>query len=234
MKIVDAIIILFLLLGAVIGFKKGFIRTLVSLIGVFAVILLTMYLKKPVVTFMYTYLPFFNFGGYTIFNVFLYESIAFLLIYVLLSSVLGIIINITGIVEKILNATILLGAISKILGAIAGVLEMLLFIFIGLFVCSRIKPINPYILESRTSRIILARTPLISNAAAPTTASLNEIYKLEKENLENEDQEKFNLDSLMILVRYNVVSKEQAVKFIKDGKIKISNPEGFVLVWLYD
>ena len=35
MKIVDALIILFLLLGAVMGFKKGFIKTMVSLIGVF-------------------------------------------------------------------------------------------------------------------------------------------------------------------------------------------------------
>lgn len=230
MNIVDAIIVLLLMLGAVIGFKRGFIKTLVSLVGVFVVILLTLYLKKPVVTFMYTYFPFFSFGGYTIFNVFLYESIAFLLIYALLSSVLGIIINITGIVEKILNATIVLGIVSKILGAIAGVLEMLLIIFIGLFVCARIKTTNPYVLESKPGRIILARTPIISNAAAPTTASLNEIYKLQKEDLENEDKEKFNIDALMILVRYNVVSKEQAVKLVKDGKIKISNPDGFVLV----
>ena len=47
------IIILFLLLGAIIGFKKGFIKTLVSLIGVFIVIIVSFYLKKPVANFMY-------------------------------------------------------------------------------------------------------------------------------------------------------------------------------------
>ena len=41
MNIVDAVLLLALLAGAVIGFKKGFIKTMVSLIGTILVIVLS-------------------------------------------------------------------------------------------------------------------------------------------------------------------------------------------------
>ena len=230
MKIVDAVIILFLLLGAAIGFKRGFIRTLVSFIGVFITIILAFYLKGPVVNFMYEFLPFFNYGGFTILNVFVYESIAFLLVYIILASILGIIINITGIVEKILKLTVILGLLSKVLGAIAGVLEMLLFIFISTFVLARFNFSKPYIMESKAARVILARTPVISGIAAPTYLALDEIYKLQKDYANTEDKEQYNIESLRILVKYRIVSKDQARKFVNDGKIKLSNPNGFVIM----
>ncbi len=229
MSIVDAVIILFLLLGAAMGFKRGFIRTLVTFIGTFLVIILTLYLKQPVVNFMYAYFPFFDYGGYSVLNILVYESIAFILIFTLLSCLLGILINITGIVEKILNLTIVLGFISKILGAIAGILEMLLFIFIACFALSRFSFSSALINESRAARIILARTPVISNIAAPTYTAGSEIYELQKEYANAENKCEYNRKSVIILVKYGIISKDQARQFVKDGKIKIDNPESFVI-----
>lgn len=229
MKIVDAVIILFLLLGAAMGFKKGFIKTMVSLIGVFLTIIISFYLKKPIVNFMYSYFPFFKFGGLSVLNIFVYESIAFLFIYVLLSAVLGIIINITGIVEKILKLTIVLGFISKILGAIAGVLEMLLFIFISSFVLARFNFSKQYIMESRVAMTILAKTPVVANIAAPTYVALDEIYNLQKDYANNENVLEYNRKSLIILVKYKIITKEQAMKFVKDGKIQIDNADSFII-----
>ncbi len=230
MKIVDALIILFLLLGAVIGFKKGFIKTLVSFVGIFITIILALYLKQPVVNFLYAYFPFFSYGGFYILNIFVYESIAFFFIFTLLSCILGIILNITGIIEKLLNATIILGIVSKILGAIAGVLEMLLFIFVGCFVLSRINYTSSYIQESKTAKIILARTPIIANIAAPTYKAFDEVYELQKKYAKDEDKSEYNREALMIIVKYRIISKDQALKLVKDGKVKINNPDGFIIV----
>ncbi|MBQ9834006.1 MAG: CvpA family protein [Bacilli bacterium] len=227
MSIVDAIIILFLILGALIGFKKGFIKTMVSLIGVILVIVLSFYFKTPIATFMYNYLPFWDFGGLTILNIFLYESIAFLLVFVILSSVLGIIINITGIIEKLLNITIVLGFFSKILGAIAGVLEMIVFIFIAAFVLARINVTSEFIMESSWARTILARTPVLANVAGPTYNALSEIYELQKEYADTDDKESYNVDALTSLIRYGVISKEQAKKLIDDGKLRITTEVNF-------
>ena len=229
MKIVDAVIILFLLLGAVIGFKKGFIRTMVSLIGVFLTIILSYYLKQPVVNLMYKFLPFFNYGGLTVLNIFVYESLAFLFIYIMLSAILGIIINISGIVEKILKLTIVFGLISKILGAIAGVLEMLLFIFTASFVLVRLNFSKPYIVESKMAMTILGRTPVLANIAAPTYVAFDKIYNLQKDFVTTEDKAKYNKESLKILVEYGVISKEQAMTFVKEGKIQL--PAGDVLIY---
>lgn len=227
MSIVDAVIILFLLLGAFLGFKRGFIKTLVSLIGVVLVIVLSFYLKTPIATFMYNYLPFWSFDGLSILNIFLYESIAFLLVFVILSSILGIIINITGIIEKLLNVTIILGFFSKILGAIAGVLEMLVFIFIALFVLARINVTSSFVMESKTARVILARTPILANVAGPTYNALSDVYKLQKQYADTDDKEAYNLEALTSLVRYGVISKEQAKKLIDDGKLKFSTEVNF-------
>ena len=84
MNIVDAVIILFLLLGTVIGFKQGVLKKTVSYIGLIVIIILSFSLKNYVSVFMYENLPFFNFWGLLtgleILNVILYELIAFFLI----------------------------------------------------------------------------------------------------------------------------------------------------------
>ena len=229
MAIMDIVIILMLLLGAVLGFKKGFVKTLISFVGVFVVLILSFYLRTPIVNFMYKYCPFFNFDGYSVWNVFLYESIAFLIVFILLFSILGIIINISGIVEKILNSTIVLGIISKILGAIAGILEMLVFLFIGLFVISRFNFASDLIMESKVSKVILARTPIISNIAGPTYNAFNEVYELQKKYSDKKDKDAFNTSALQSLVSHRVLSAEQAQELVKNGKIKIKNSDSYVI-----
>ena len=178
---------------------------------------------------MYKFCPFFKFDGYYVWNVFLYESIAFIIVFVLLISILGIIINISGIVEKILNSTIVLGIISKILGAIAGILEMLVFLFIGLFVVSRFNFASGLIMESKMSRIILARTPIVSNIAGPTYNAFSEIYDLQKEYKKSDNKDEFNFKALQSLVKYGVISPEQATELVKNGKIKMTNKDGYII-----
>lgn len=224
MNIVDAIIILFLLLGALLGFKKGFIKTMVSLIGIVVVIVASFYLKEPVANFMLKYFPFLNFSGIfkdlPVINILVYEAIAFLLIFILLSSILGIIINLSGIIEKLLNVTIILGFFSKILGAIAGLLETLAFIYIILFALAQFNLSSKFVLESKVGTAILERTPILSKVAAPTVASIEEIFNLQK-TYKDGNKAQYNADALGILIKYNIITKEKAKELVESGKLHI-------------
>ena len=61
MGIVDIIIILFILSGALIGFRRGFTSQVVSLVSSFAIVILAFILKNPVSGLLYEHLPFFKF-----------------------------------------------------------------------------------------------------------------------------------------------------------------------------
>ena len=47
-SIVDSIIILFLLMGAVVGFKRGVIKSATMFVGAIVVLILSFWLKNPV------------------------------------------------------------------------------------------------------------------------------------------------------------------------------------------
>src|SRR5699024_5080252 len=165
MTIVDAIVILFLLLGAVLGFKKGAIRSLVGLVGTIAVVVIAYYLKNPVADLLYNFVPFFDFSGsaqgLVTLNILLYESIAYVLVFVILYGLLSLILILTGIIEKFLTMTIILGIPSKIIGAVLGFLEAVVFSFIILFVLLQFNGSHAFIKESTVAMSILDKTPLI-------------------------------------------------------------------------
>ena len=110
MTIVDAVVILFLLLGAVLGFKKGAISSLVGLVGTIAVVVIAYYLKNPVADLLYNFVPFFDFSGswqgLVTLNILLYESIAYILVFVVLYAILSLILRLTGVIERILLSLI--------------------------------------------------------------------------------------------------------------------------------
>ena len=227
MTILDIAVLLFLVLGAIIGFKKGFIKTMVSLIGIILVVVISFYLKNPIANFMITYFPFFEFGGFfeglAALNILLYETIAFLLVFVFLSCILGIIINITGIIEKLLNLTIVLGFFSKILGAIAGVLEMLVISYVALFALSQFSATNKQVMESKVSTKILARTPILSNVVGGSYNTMVEIYSLHEKYAETEDKTAYNVEAISVMIKYGVVDSSVVQKAIENGKLKLDN-----------
>ena len=61
MNIVDVIIIIFILIGGLLGFKRGAVKEFVSAIGFFVVVVLSFLLKNPLSVIFYENLPFFKF-----------------------------------------------------------------------------------------------------------------------------------------------------------------------------
>ena len=122
LNIVDFIILLVILLGGLIGFKEGAIKKATSIVGLVLVVVLSFILKNYLSVIFYENLPFFNlwgmFKGIQVVNIVFYELLAFLLVSAVLSIAYRVILTITGIVEKVLKATIILSIPSKIIGGI--------------------------------------------------------------------------------------------------------------------
>ena len=97
LNILDAVIILMLLLGAVLGFKRGIIKSAVMFGGAILVIVLAYLLKNPVSMFLYNNLPFFKLGGIfegvSVINILIYEAIAFLITFSVLMIILRLLIS---------------------------------------------------------------------------------------------------------------------------------------------
>ena len=224
LTVIDSAVIIILLFGALIGFKRGIIKSAVSFIGLIIVLVLAFTLKNPLSEFMYTHLPFFNIGGafagVTILNILIYEIIAFLILVVLFGTILKLVVMVTGIVEKILDLTIILGFFSKIAGLIFGFVETYVIIFFTLFICYNFTNISNYIDEGTITSRILNSTPVLSGSISAENKSIKEIMALENECSSNKSE--CNMDALDIMLKYNVLKPDVAEKLINSGKVNIN------------
>lgn len=230
MNIVDLIIIIIIAFGAIIGFKRGFTRSLVSAVGFIVITILAFLLKNPVSVFLYENLPFFKFAGIikgvTVLNIALYELLAFIIVLAILGILLKVLMIATSIFEKILNATIILGIPSKIAGAIVGVLQYFVIVFVALYVVSlpifNINIIN----ESKMKDKILNNTPILSNIVDDSMKVVNEFTTIkDKYEDNNSNAEQFNKEVLNLFLKYDIVKVESVDKLVEKEKLQINNIE---------
>ncbi len=233
MNIVDILIIIFILLGAVVGFKQGFTKSLVSFVGIIIVTILAYFLKNPVSEFLMSFCPFFSFGGIikgiTVLNIAVYEVIAFLLVFAILMIVLRALLFATGILETILKFTIVLGIPSKILGAIVGVIKNYIIAFFVLYLLSMPNFVDvEFVKDSKFREPILRNTPLLSNAADSTLKVLDEFKGLSDKYVNTENSNEFNLETLDLFLKYDVVTVDTVKKLDERGKINIDGIENVI------
>ena len=229
MTIVDSILILFLLLGAVLGFKKGAIKSLVALIGTVVVVVVAYYLKNPVAELLLDYCPFLKFGGswtgLVTLNILLYEAIAYLLVFVVLSSILSLLIKVSGILETILKMTIILGIPSKIIGAVLGFLEALVFSFIVLFILLQFNVTSKMVSDSTLARSIIDKTPIIGHMVNDTYKAIQDINKLQDKYKNDNNKDAYNAEILTIMLKYEVVTPEVTQKLINNKKLDFAGAQ---------
>ncbi len=224
MGIVDIVILILIAFGALLGFKRGFTRELVSLIGIFAIIIISFILKNPISVFLYNNLPFINFGGIfkdvTVINILVYEVIAFFVVFFVLTIVFRLLLTLTKVFERVLTLTIILGIPSKILGAILGIIQSIIYIFIVLYIL-HLPTFNISIVnESKLANGILNKTPILTNICDKTLSTFNEIIELKNEYESSDNVIEFNQKALNIMIEKKVITKENAQKLIDKGKIK--------------
>ncbi len=222
-QIMDVVILLCLLSGAVVGFKRGLIKSFVMLIGAIIVIYLSYILKNPVSKFLYNVCPFFQFGGdfegVTSLNLLLYEGIAFFIIYMILMCILQVLIGISGIIEKFLKFTIILAIPSKLLGAVFGLIESYIFVFIALFLLANVPGTNELFIGSKLTPIITKSTPQLSSMMEDSYKAIDEIRNVITKV--EPDKDKYNRETLNILLKYKVVDKKTVEDLINSGKLEV-------------
>jgi len=230
MNIVDLIIIIAILFGAIMGFKRGFTRSVVSAVGIIAIVVLAFFLKNPVSVFLYENLPFFKFAGLikgvTVLNIALYELLAFIVVLAILGLLLKVLTLATSIFEKILNATIIFGIPSKIAGALVGVVQYFVIVFVGLYIVSLPVFNIEVVSESKFKDSILNNTPFLSSIVDDTMKVVEEFSSIkDKYKDNNSNAEQFNKEVLDLFLKYDIVQVESIDKLVEKEKLQINNIE---------
>lgn len=225
MSIVDIFIIVFILIGGLLGLKRGAVKEFISAIGFFVIVVLSFLLKNPLSVIFYENLPFFKFGGIfkgvTALNIALYELIAFLVVALVLTFIWKLVEYASNIMQKIINMTILLGLPSKIIGFIIGLLEYYVLAFIIIYILTLPIFSVKSVIESKNAKFILNDTPIISSFVKESTGFIGEFIELRDKYQVTESANQFNYETLDLFMKYDIVDVKSVKKLKEKNKISI-------------
>ncbi len=220
--IVDVIIAIFIILGAVIGFKNGAIKEGTKFIGLFIVIVLSFILKDKLMVMMYMNLPFFDFFGFirgvSAINILFYQLLSFLIVFIALMFILKVVIVLTGLVELLLKMTIFLSLPSKIIGAVVGAVEYYTYVFIALLVLNLPVLNLTFVNNSKFGNDILNNTPILSGLVNDTVKVYGEVWDIVK-NKDNKSNKEINTLVLVTLLDNNLITLDSAKELVRANKI---------------
>lgn len=225
MGIVDICILLLIAMGAIVGFKEGGIRGAAGFIGTILVFAISWAFKDKLASFMYDNLPFINFKGKYLgldtLNILFYELVSFAIIFAALTALFKILLVVTGLIEKVLKATIILSIPSKIIGIFVGAIEAYFYIFIALIVLNLPFLNLTIIKESKVANFILNNTLLLSNVSERLVNTYDSIYNL-LENRNTNSITETNEEIIIIFLENKVITVENLEKLINKNKITIN------------
>lgn len=223
MGVVDILIIIFILFGFLIGWKRGFTKQIISAVGLILAVVIAYLFKNPISQLFYKFLPFINFKGefegVSALNIIFYELLAFIILFCILMAVVEVLTKLSEKIEKILKFTIILGIPSKILGGIAGIITNFIYAFVALFFLSLPVFNLTLVTDSKLVNKILSSTPVLSNICNKTLTIFDEVVKLKNEYKDNKDNKELNDEIIKLLVEHDYISEEN-IKWLKDsGKL---------------
>lgn len=219
MNILDIVIILLLLLSLISGIKRGVLKEAVMLIGIVIIYIISFYLKDSVGLLLCKILPFFKFNGIVALNILIYQLIGFILIASILFSIYNLILKLTGIVQKIVDLTIILTIPSKILGAMLGFVEGYIIIFMVLLTLSIPLGNTEIFTSSNLSEKILRNTPILSGSFNDINHLVLDICNV-TDNISKEEKNSTNTKLLDMYLKYNIIDRKQLNDIIVTGKLK--------------
>ena len=232
MNLIDIIIVILLGWGAYRGWKYGCFSSIVSLLGSLIIFVAAFYLKNPLSELLYENMPFQSFSGLfqgiTSVNILVYEAISYILCLIILATVFGIIIKVTGIVDKLLKLTFVFALPSKILGLVFGALQLYIFIFAGTFILAQLPFSEKYFRGSKFGTTILTKTPLLSNVTNDLYYSTIEIYEICLEDDGRTDKTEGDYKALEALLSHDIITSDSLQKLVDQGKITIPDVDKLI------
>lgn len=227
LNLIDVIVILIILAGAVVGYKSGFTKQIISFFGFIIVIILSYLLKNYISEFMYQYFPFFDFGGVfkgvTVLNILIYEVISFFIVFSILMIVFKLVLFISKIFETLLKFTIILGIPSKLLGALVGMVEYYIIAFFALYILTLPIFAIEGMENSKFKDPILKNTPVLSHYTKDGLQVYEEFNELKDKYEVEQNVDEFNLEALDLFLKYKVITKDSVSKLVESKKLNIPN-----------
>ena len=224
LNIFDIGLILVLISFIIVGAHRGVIKELVSLVGLIVIFILSWQLKGIIGNILCIFLPFFEFkgsiAGISSLNIMLYQLIAFLIVFGLLLGIYVFTLKLSRLVQKIVNATIILVIPSKILGALVSFIKGYLIVFI-ISVILIIPFANVEMFRDSTIiNIVLYKTPLLSKYTSTFTKPISDIVELSNSVKDDKiTSNEANNKAIEIMLEYNVVDQNTVDKLDDLGKI---------------
>jgi len=214
-----------LLVFLLIGMKNGVIREAVLFVGIIVVFVISYMLKDIVGNFLCLNVPFIKFtgslSGLSSFNILVFQTIAFLAVFSLLLGIYAILVKTSILLQKVVNFTIVLILPSKLLGGLIGFLKGWLFLFMVLLLLMLPLGNHSIVRESKLTKTILYKTPIVSNYTEKLTSSIKEVFetvhRVKKKEISSNEA---NIECLDIMLKYKVVSKETVKTLIDRGKLE--------------
>lgn len=225
MNIVDIIIIIFILLSGIIGAKRGFFKEVVLCLGTILVFILAYQFKDPLGNFFLLRFPMFDFPnlfkGVVVLNILVYQLLSFVLVLSILLIVFSIILSVTGLFEKLLKITIILGIPSKILGFIVGLIEGYVIAFVLLFFLTQPAFSFNSFMNSKYANKIVTSSPVLTNITQNMVDVIQDVYKLKDET----DTNVVNSKTLDIMLEKKVVNYDTVKTLYDEKKIEFNGIE---------
>lgn len=229
--LIAIVIVIFMVMEVINGYRKGFLESGVRLVGSILIIIGAYILKNPLSVFLYTHFPFFKFDGLfrgvTALNIIVYEVIAFVIVLVALFIIFKIICLFTKLVDKLLSLIFFIGIPNKILGAILGFIEGIVILYFVIAVFKIGTNLLGYEMEPSLADVVV-ETPILKHVFGTTLDSLGEITTMAKEYEYTKDKDEFNQKVIDILLEYDLITKDNLETLIEDGKINNTESEGNV------
>ena len=197
--ILSILIIMFILSGIILGIKRGFTYQLIKMLSLFITVVGALFFKNIVAKLFINYFDFLDMNPHI--KIIFYRGIAFILLCFIIRIIIGLLLKLSKKFEKLLNATIILGIPSKILGGILGFIEFYIYAFIILLILS-IPIFKVNVKNSKVANIILNNTPAPSKKV--DTDLLDELQDTYN-SCHNDCEEKY----IKILNKHGIVAKEK-------------------------
>ena len=224
LNIFDIGIILLCAMFFIVGFKNGVIKEVFSLVGTIVIFAISFIFKGVIGNIMCLAFPFFELSGalegITSFNILLYQILAFMAIFCILLSIYALLMALSDVFQKIVNFTIILIPVSKILGGIVAILKGYIIMFaVFLLLMIPLKNHDVY-KESRLVNFMLYKTPVLSDSTSKITSSVEEIYKLTSKVSKKElTSTEANLETIDIMLKYKICDKDIIRQLIRKNKL---------------
>ena len=225
---VGIVILLLVALGGFLGWRKGALRALVNLIGLVAIIILSYQFKDFLGTIVIRFMPFFSFAGdyvgvYAV-NFLFYQAISFLIVFLLLYCILNILINLSGMVEILDRFAKVMALPSRIIGAVFGVVDMLVYVFLLVFIALAVPTTAKFAMEDKVAMTIARQTPVLSAVFGYSIRVEQTQYNIVKDSVKTEEGAKeASLAIIRDLISYDVVEADLIQETIDNGKLRMEN-----------